>query len=114
MLENDEKGLVMPFTGPGIRYGGLRGIMGAGTNRMNRYTLEWPHRTLKLPEKACGRSLFHQSAIAYDCRNNSSYFARVAADIFTANGFTAYLFESLRPTPELSYAIRIYGCDAES
>ena len=51
-------------------------------------------------------------AIAYDCRNNSSYFAKVAADIFTANGFTAYLFESLRPTPELSYAIRLYGCDA--
>src|SRR5690606_38718740 len=44
--------------------------------------------------------------------NNSSYFAKVAADIFTANGFTAYLFESLRPTPELSYAIRLYGCDA--
>jgi len=51
-------------------------------------------------------------AIAYDCRNNSSYFAGVAADIFTANGFTAYLFESLRPTPELSYAIRLYNCDA--
>ena len=51
-------------------------------------------------------------AIAYDSRNNSSYFARVAADIFVANGFTACLFESLRPTPVLSYAIRLHGCDA--
>jgi len=51
-------------------------------------------------------------AIAYDCRNNSKYFAETAASIFSANGFEVYLFEALRPTPELSYAIRHYGCQS--
>lgn len=114
MLENDEKGLVDAFY-QDLEFGtgGLRGIMGAGTNRMNRYTLGMATQGLSnyLKKHAADPSSI-KVAIAYDCRNNSSYFARVAADIFTANGFTAYLFESLRPTPELSYAIRIYGCDA--
>lgn len=92
--------------------GGLRGVMGPGTNRMNRYTLgmatqglcnylvqSFPHQEIKV-------------AIAHDSRNNSPEFARIAAGIFSANGITAYLFESLRPTPELSFAIRRLGCQS--
>ena len=114
MLDNDEKTLVDAFY-QDLEFGtgGLRGIMGAGTNRMNRYTVGMATQGLSnyLVRQADNRSSV-KVAIAYDCRNNSSYFAQVAANIFTANGFTAYLFESLRPTPELSYAIRLYNCDA--
>ena len=114
MMEHDEKALIDAFY-QDLEFGtgGLRGIMGAGTNRMNRYTLGMATQGLSnyLKKHTVNPSVI-KVAIAYDCRNNSSYFAKVAADIFTANGFTAYLFESLRPTPELSYAIRLYGCDA--
>ena len=114
LLDNDEKGLIDAFY-QDLEFGtgGLRGIMGAGTNRMNRYTLGMATQGLSnyLKKHAVNPSSI-KVAIAYDSRNNSSYFARVAADIFTANGFTAYLFESLRPTPVLSYAIRLHGCDA--
>jgi phosphoglucomutase len=114
MLDHDEKALVDAFY-QDLEFGtgGLRGIMGAGTNRMNRYTLGMATQGLSnyLRKHAANPSSI-KVAIAYDCRNNSSYFAKVAADIFVANGFRAYLFESLRPTPELSYAIRLYGCDA--
>ncbi len=114
MLEHDEKNLVDSFY-QDLEFGtgGLRGIMGAGTNRMNRYTLGMATQGLSnyLKKHAANPSSV-KVAIAYDNRNNSSYFARVAADIFTANGFTACLFESLRPTPVLSYAIRLHGCDA--
>jgi len=114
LLDNDEKALVDAFY-QDLEFGtgGLRGIMGAGTNRMNRYTLGMATQGLAnyLVRQADNRSSI-KVAIAYDSRNNSSYFASVAADIFAANGFTAYLFESLRPTPELSYAVRLYNCDA--
>jgi phosphoglucomutase len=114
LLDNDEKGLIDAFY-QDLEFGtgGLRGIMGAGTNRMNRYTLGMATQGLAnyLKKHAANPSSI-KVAIAHDCRNNSSYFAKVASDIFTANGFTAYLFEALRPTPELSYAIRLYGCDA--
>jgi phosphoglucomutase len=114
LLENDEKGLIDAFY-QDLEFGtgGLRGIMGAGTNRMNRYTLGMATQGLSnyLKKHAADPSSI-KVAIAYDSRNNSSYFARVAADIFTANGFTAFMFESLRPTPVLSYAIRLHGCDA--
>jgi len=114
MMENDEKSLINAFY-QDLEFGtgGLRGIMGAGTNRMNRYTLGMATQGLSnyLKKHAANPSSI-KVAIAYDCRNNSSYFAKVAADIFTANDFTAYLFESLRPTPVLSYAIRLHGCDA--
>jgi phosphoglucomutase len=114
MLENDEKALIDAFY-QDLEFGtgGLRGIMGAGTNRMNRYTLGMATQGLSnylLKQAADKKNI--KVAIAYDCRNNSSEFARVAADIFTANGFRVYLFESLRPTPELSYSIRLYNCDA--
>ncbi|MDO9680426.1 MAG: phospho-sugar mutase, partial [Bacteroidales bacterium] len=93
--------------------GGLRGIMGVGTNRINRYTIGMATQGLvNYIKKTFGGDIQHSVAIAYDCRNNSSYFAGITADVFAANGFTVYKFESLRPTPELSFAIRHYGCVA--
>ncbi|MTI87727.1 MAG: phospho-sugar mutase [Balneolaceae bacterium] len=90
--------------------GGLRGIMGAGSNRVNKYTFgiatqglcnflkkEYPSEKIKV-------------AIAHDCRNNSDTLAKVVADVFSANGIYVYFFDGLRPTPELSYAIRELGC----
>ena len=111
MMENDEKGLVDAFY-QDLEFGtgGLRGIMGAGTNRMNRYTLGMATQGLSnYLKKHAANPSYIKVAIAYDSRNNSTYFARVAADIFVANGFTAYLFESLRPTPVLSFAVRHHG-----
>ncbi|MDX9772978.1 MAG: phospho-sugar mutase [Bacteroidales bacterium] len=114
MLDHDEKSLIDSFY-QDLEFGtgGLRGIMSAGTNRMNRYTLGMATQGLSnYLKKHASNPTSIKVAIAYDNRNNSSYFARVAADIFVANGFTACLFESLRPTPVLSFAIRLYGCDA--
>ncbi|MFA0964140.1 phospho-sugar mutase [Roseivirga sp. BDSF3-8] len=92
--------------------GGLRGIMGVGSNRMNKYTIgmatqglanyllkTYPDQELKV-------------AIAHDSRNNSREFANVTADVFTANGIEVYFFDGLRPTPELSFAIRHFGCQS--
>ncbi len=92
--------------------GGMRGIMGAGINRINKYTLgqatqglsnylikTFPNKDLKV-------------AIAYDCRHNSDTFAKIVADVFTANNIKVFLFEEMRPTPELSFAVRYLGCDA--
>ncbi len=92
--------------------GGLRGVMGAGLNRMNRYTLGAATQGL------C--NYLHQQfpagkirvAIAHDSRLNSAAFARVAADVFSANGIDVFLFDALRPTPELSFAIRHLGCQS--
>lgn len=111
MLENDENRLVDAFYRDlEFGTGGLRGIMGAGTNRMNIYTLGMATQGLSnYIIKKFGKNGI-KVAIGYDCRNNSRYFAETAADIFSANGFEVYLFESLRPTPELSFAIRHYGC----
>jgi phosphoglucomutase len=111
LLKGDEKKLVDAFY-QDLEFGtgGLRGIMGAGTNRMNIYTLGMATQGLaNYIIKQCG-SKGLSVAIAYDCRNNSHYFAETTADIFSANGFDVYLFESLRPTPELSFAIRHFGC----
>lgn len=92
--------------------GGLRGIMGAGSNRMNRYTLGMATQGLcnYLKQNFPGEQV--KVAIAHDCRNNSDVFARIAAEIFSANGIKVYLFEALRPTPELSFAIRHLGCQS--
>jgi phosphomannomutase len=91
--------------------GGMRGVMGVGTNRINKYTLgkntqglanylkqEHPNKDLKV-------------AIAYDCRHNSDSLAKLVADVFSANGIKVYLFSELRPTPELSFAVKHLGCD---
>jgi phosphoglucomutase len=113
MLEKDEKKLIDAFY-QDLEFGtgGLRGIMGAGTNRMNIYTLGMATQGLSnYIIKQCGSSGV-KVAIAHDCRNNSRYFAETTANIFSANGFEVYLFEALRPTPELSFAIRNYKCQS--
>ncbi|MDP5001080.1 MAG: phospho-sugar mutase [Flavobacterium sp.] len=92
--------------------GGMRGVMGVGTNRINKYTLgkntqglsdylhkSFPNEQLKV-------------AIAYDCRHNSNTLAKVVADVFSANGIHVYLFSDMRPTPELSFAVRYLNCHA--
>ena len=89
--------------------GGLRGIMGVGSNRMNRYTVGMATQGYADYLKQCfGDNV--SVAIAHDCRNNSRDFAEIAANVFGANGIKVYLFESLRPTPELSFAIRSLKC----
>lgn len=89
--------------------GGLRGVIGAGTNRMNRYTVAKATQGLAqfvLEEQASGASSVPSVAIAYDSRNQSPEFALEAAQVLAGNGIRAYVFESLRPTPELSFAVR--------
>lgn len=92
--------------------GGMRGEMGVGCNRMNKYTVGSATQGFANYLKAnfSGESI--SVAIAHDSRNNSPFFARVAADIFSANGIKVYLFSALRPTPELSFAVRHLGCNA--
>lgn len=93
--------------------GGLRGIMGAGTNRMNIYTVGAATQGLANYLKKNFASLpLISVAVGHDCRNNSRRFAEISADIFSANGIKVYLFDALRPTPEVSFAIRELGCQA--
>ncbi|MGJ3235894.1 phospho-sugar mutase [Marivirga sp.] len=90
--------------------GGLRGIMGVGSNRMNKYTLGMATQGLS---NYLNKTFTEQGvsvAIAHDCRNNAEEFAKVVADVFTANNIKVFFFNSLRPTPELSFAIRHLGC----
>lgn len=92
--------------------GGLRGIMGAGTNRMNKYTVGMATQGFaNYLKKALGDKEI-KVAIGHDSRNNSRFFAETVANVFGANGIKVYLFEALRPTPELSFAIRYLGLDA--
>ncbi|MDP4284413.1 MAG: phospho-sugar mutase [Bacteroidota bacterium] len=88
--------------------GGLRGIMGVGTNRMNKYTVGMATQGYANYLNQCFKEV--KVAIAHDVRNNSRQFAEIAAHIFAANGIKVFLFESIRPTPELSFAIRQLGC----
>ena len=89
--------------------GGLRGLMGVGTNRMNKYTVGMATQGYANYLKLCfGEDI--KVAIAHDCRNNSRFFAETTANVFAANGIKVFLFEALRPTPELSFAIRNLGC----
>lgn len=114
MLENDENELIESFyTSLEFGTGGLRGIMGAGTNRMNIYTVGMATQGLSNYLKKCfsSRELI-SVAIAHDCRNNSRLYAETTAKVFSANGIKAYLFNELKPTPELSFAIRYFGCQA--
>lgn len=92
--------------------GGLRGIMGVGSNRMNKYTVGMATQGLANYLKKSFPNQAIKVAIAYDSRNNSPYFAQVTADVFSANGFKVYLFSELRPTPELSFAIRHFACQS--
>lgn len=117
--EEVQKLLAAPDSGPLIDAfytdlefgtGGLRGIMGVGSNRMNIYTVgaatqgfaNYINRMFPDREKSV--------CIGYDCRHNSRFFAQTTADIFSANNISVYLFEALRPTPEMSFAIREFGC----
>lgn len=88
--------------------GGLRGIMGVGTNRMNKYTVGMATQGYANYLKKCFPEV--KVAIAHDVRNNSRAFAEITAKIFAANGIKVYLFEAIRPTPELSFTIRKLGC----
>jgi len=93
--------------------GGLRGIMGVGSNRMNKYTVGMATQGLaNYVNKMFKGPAQNKIAIAYDSRNNSKYFAQVAAEILSANDCKVYLFENLRPTPELSFAVRYLGCQS--
>ena len=92
--------------------GGLRGIMGVGTNRMNKYTVGMATQGFANYLKKVYGSAEIKVAIAHDCRNNSRFFAETTANVFAANDIKVYLFEALRPTPELSFTIRHLGCQA--
>ena len=93
--------------------GGLRGIMGVGSNRMNIYTVGAATQGLSNYLKKEFADLEQiKVVIGHDCRNNSRKFAEISADIFSANGIKVYLFEDLRPTPEMSFAIRKLGCQS--
>ena len=92
--------------------GGLRGLMGVGTNRVNKYTIGMATQGFSNYLKKTYPDSSIQIAIAHDSRNNSRFFAETTANVFAANGIKVYLFEALRPTPELSFAIRKLGCQA--
>jgi phosphoglucomutase len=92
--------------------GGLRGIMGVGTNRMNKYTVGMATQGFANYLKKTYGNEPMSVVIGHDSRNNSRFFAETTAGVFAANGIQVYLFEALRPTPELSYAIRQIGCKA--
>lgn len=92
--------------------GGMRGIMGVGTNRMNKYTIGAATQGLSnyLLQQFPGQQI--KVALAHDSRNNATLFAQIVADVFSANGIKVYFFDGLRPTPELSFAIRHLGCQS--
>jgi phosphoglucomutase len=92
--------------------GGLRGIMGVGTNRMNKYTVGMATQGFANYLKKTYGNEPMSVVIGHDSRNNSRFFTETTAGVFAANGIQVYLFEALRPTPELSYAIRRLGCKA--
>ena len=92
--------------------GGMRGIMGVGTNRINKYTLGRSTQGLANYLHLVFPTKELKVAIAYDCRHNSKSLAKLVADVLTANNIKVYLFEELRPTPELSFTVRHLGCDA--
>ena len=92
--------------------GGLRGIMGVGSNRMNKYTVGMATQGFANYLKKVYGNNEVKVVVGHDCRNNSRFFAETTANVFAANGFKVYLFEDLRPTPELSFALRTLGCQA--
>ncbi len=112
MLEAEDKTELIECFYKDLEFGtgGLRGIMGAGSNRMNIYTVGAATQGLsnyinkQFPDKQMS------VVVGHDCRNNSRLFAEISANIFSANGIKVYLFEDLRPTPEMSFAIRELGC----
>ncbi len=115
MMEADDKSNLIDSFYQTLEFGtgGLRGIMGAGTNRMNIYTVGAATQGLAnyLNKNFAGRDKI-SVVVGHDCRNNSRLFAETVAQIFSANGIYVYLFDDLRPTPEVSFAIRYLGCQS--
>ena len=115
MLENEDKTELIEAFYKDLEFGtgGLRGIMGVGTNRMNIYTVGAATQGLSNYLNANFKNLKQISVVVgYDCRNNSSLFAKISADIFSANGIKVYLLVVMRATPEMSFAIRHLGCQS--
>jgi phosphoglucomutase len=112
MVENNEE-LLMDSFYRDLEFGtgGLRGIIGAGTNRMNKYTVGMATQGLaNYVKKAFPGEKEYRAAIGFDNRHKSDYFAKITADVFSANGFKVFLFDELKPTPEISFAIRHFKC----
>ena len=111
LMTSDPKGLEDAFY-KNLEFGtgGMRGVMGVGTNRINKYTLGKNTQGLSNYLKKCFPNEDLKVAIAYDCRKNSDTLAKVVADIFSANGIKVYLFSEMRPTPELSFALKHLNC----
>lgn len=115
MLENKDKTELIEAFYKDLEFGtgGLRGIMGVGSNRMNIYTVGAATQGLSNYLNANFKDLKQISVVVgHDCRNNSRLFSEISADIFSANGIKVYLFEDMRPTPEMSFAIRYLGCQS--
>ena len=112
LLEQGGDTLIEPFYKDlDFGTGGMRGIMGVGTNRINAYTLGLATQGLASYAQTFFNGKPLKAAIAFDSRNNSKSFARKVAEVLSANGVHTFLFEDLRPTPELSFAVRELGCD---
>ncbi|MBI9038149.1 MAG: phospho-sugar mutase [Bacteroidales bacterium] len=114
LIENNQDELIESFY-KDLEFGtgGLRGIMGVGTNRMNKYSVGLATQGLANYLKKMFPDIDQiKVAIAYDSRNNSKYFAQITAEVFSANNFKVFLFDELRPTPELSFAVRYLHCQS--
>lgn len=115
ILENPDKNVLIDAFYKDLEFGtgGLRGIMGVGSNRMNIYTVGAATQGMAnyLNKNFAGRDSI-SVVVGHDCRNNSRKFAEISADIFSANGIKVYLFDDMRPTPEVSFAIRHLGCQS--
>jgi len=114
MLDAEDKTALIDAFYQNLEFGtgGLRGIMGAGTNRMNKYIVGMATQGFANYINKAFPDIQPAVVVGHDCRNNGRMFAETVADIFSANGIKVYLFESLRPTPEISFAIRQLGCQA--
>lgn len=114
MLDNPDKTELIEAFYKDLEFGtgGLRGIMGIGSNRMNIYTVGAATQGLANYLNKCFAGKQPSVVVGHDCRNNSRKFAEITADVFSANGIKVYLFEDMRPTPEISFAIRHLGCQS--
>lgn len=115
ILENPDKSALIDAFYKDLEFGtgGLRGIMGAGSNRMNIYTVGAATQGMANYLNKCFAGKKDIAVVVgHDCRNNSRKFAEISADIFSANGIKVYLFDDMRPTPEVSFAIRHLGCQS--
>lgn len=111
LIANDKQGLDDAFyKNLAFGTGGMRGIMGIGDNRINKYTLGKNTQGISNYLKKCFPSEVLKVAIAFDCRHNSKELAKVVADVFSANSIEVFLFSDLRPTPELSFAVKYLDC----